>query len=33
MVFLQLKDPFEIFVKRKEFPPGLVFFLSRRDMT
>ena len=30
MVFLQLKDPLELFVKSREFLPG---FLSRRDMT
>ena len=31
MVLLQLKDPFELFVKRREFLPGSVF-LSGRDM-
>ena len=32
MVLLQLKDPLELFVKRKEFLRGSGF-LSRRDMT
>ena len=32
MVLLQLKDPLELFVKRREFLPGSGF-LSRRDMT
>ena len=32
MVLLQLKDPLELFIKRKEFLPGSRF-LSRRDMT
>ena len=32
MVFLQLKDPLELFVKSREFLPGSGF-LSRRDMT
>ena len=32
MVLLQLKDPLELFVKRREFPRGYVF-LSRHDMT
>ena len=32
MVFLQLKDPLELFAKRKEFFLGLGF-LSHRDMT
>ena len=32
MVYLQLKDPLEVFVKRKEFLPGSRF-LSRRHMT
>ena len=32
MVLLQLKDPLELFVKRREFLPGLGI-LSRRDMT
>ena len=31
MVLLQLKDPFELFAKRREFLPGSGF-LSRRDM-
>ena len=32
MVFLQLKDPLELFVKRREILPGSGF-LSRGDMT
>ena len=32
MVLLQLKDPLELFMKRREFLPGSGF-LSRRDMT
>ena len=32
MVHLQLKDPYELFVKRREFLPGFGF-LSHRDMT
>ena len=32
MVLLQLEDPSELFVKRREFPP-ISAFLSRRDMT
>ena len=32
MVLLQLKDPLELIVKRKEVLPGFAF-LSRRDMT
>ena len=32
MVLLQLKDPLELFVKRREFLPSSGF-LSRRDMT
>ena len=32
MVFLQLKDPLELFAKSREFLPGSGF-LSRRDMT
>ena len=32
MVLLQLKDPFELFVKRREFLSGSGF-LSRCDMT
>ena len=32
MVPLQLKDPSELFVKNRQFPPGSGF-LSRRDMT
>ena len=32
MVLLQLKDPLELFVKRREFLPGSGF-LSRLDMT
>ena len=32
MVLMQLKDPLELFVKRREFLPGSGF-LSRRDMT
>ena len=31
MVPMQLRDPLELFVKRKEFLP--VLFLSRPDMT
>ena len=32
MVILQLKDPLELFVKRREFLPGSGF-LSRRDLS
>ena len=32
MVFLQLKDPLELFVDRREFLPSSGF-LSRRDIT
>ena len=32
MVLMQLKEPLELFVKSREFPPGSGF-LSRRDMT
>ena len=32
IVFLQLKDPLKLFLKRREFLPGSGF-LSRRDMT
>ena len=32
MVLLQLKDPLELIVKRREFLPGSGF-QSRRDMT
>ena len=32
MVLLQLKDPLQLFVKRREFLPGSGF-LSRRNMT
>ena len=32
MVLLQLKDPLELFVKRREFPHGSGF-LFRRDIT
>ena len=32
MVFLELKDPLELFVDRREFLPSSGF-LSRRDMT
>ena len=32
MVLMQLKDPFELLVKSREFLPGYGF-LSRRDMT
>ena len=33
MVLLLLKDPLELFVKRREFLAGSVFFLSDHDMT
>ena len=32
MVLLQLKDPLDLFMKRREFLPG-AGFLSCRDMT
>ena len=32
MALLQLKDPLELFMKRRKFLPGSRF-LSRRDMT
>ena len=32
MVLLQLKDPLELFVKRRDFPPGS-WFVSRHAMT
>ena len=32
MVLMQVTDPLELFVKRREFLPG-PGFLSRRDMT
>ena len=32
MVLLQLKDPLELFVRSREFPPGSRFLLSRREL-